>query len=272
MKVQFFASGYCTGLNLSVNKRPLWKSSRYYAVWMLIQHPRWGNIVMDTGYSKHFLTHTVRFPNRLYRMATPVIYNENESMWKQLAKLNISTEDIDHVIVSHFHGDHVSGLVEFSRNTRFYCSQKALNELNRLTGLRGVRKGMIQELVPDSLRQKMSYVESFETGADTVSGLQFYNFLNDPAIRLVDLPGHAAGHIGIYLEEKNLFYAVDASWDSGTFEEGRMPSVLVNGLLSSRADLYSTWEKMKKFSENNKEVEIYFTHCPKTLKLLNRVI
>jgi glyoxylase-like metal-dependent hydrolase (beta-lactamase superfamily II) len=76
----------------------------------LLQHPRFGPMLFDTGYSYRFFDETKNFPNRFYRWMTPVTLHEEDLVVNQLLTFDLRPKDITHVFISHFHADHIASL------------------------------------------------------------------------------------------------------------------------------------------------------------------
>lgn len=74
---------------------------------VLIQHPTLGNILYDTGNSPDYVTQYGAELNHIYPIT------EFISIEDALGKVGLSCQDIDLLILSHLHFDHVGGLCYF---------------------------------------------------------------------------------------------------------------------------------------------------------------
>ena len=106
------------------------KKLRFYALAFLLRHPVAGPVLVDTGYSSRFFSETTHFPNRLYRMITPVTLTDPEGIAGQLRRHGVAPEEIRHVVITHFHADHIGGLKDFP-NAVFHCSATAWHSARR---------------------------------------------------------------------------------------------------------------------------------------------
>ena len=95
-------------------------------------------ILFDTGYAERFLTETRSFPNRLYRMVTPVSFAPGQGLAAQLDARGLDRREVGHVFLSHFHADHVAGLADFP-NARVHCSAAAWSQARSLRGIAALR-------------------------------------------------------------------------------------------------------------------------------------
>src|SRR4051812_36379372 len=128
-RVRFLNSGYCTVWDRLAGG-PSWGLARFHAVFVYLHHPEHGGALIDTGYSEHFFQATERFPQRIYRWLTPVRLDRRLNAAGVLRSVGVSPDDVRHVFVSHFHGDHVPGLGLFP-NAAFVYRRAAHESLMR---------------------------------------------------------------------------------------------------------------------------------------------
>jgi len=274
IKLSLYASGYCEAHARVVNPINGRGKTKFYAVWAFLQIPSVGNILFDTGYSEKFSAATNRFPNRFYRWATPVTFNKKDSAKNILRDKGIDSKDINYMIISHFHADHISALVDFP-NAKFICSKIAYQQVQKSSGVKAVSKGIIHELIPADFRERVEYIEEI---ADNTSinkyGITEFSFLGLKNFKLLLLPGHAKGMLGFHFisPEKNILFATDASWNYNYYRDGILPSKIVKLFFDSWNDFVMTIEKLKKMEESEEEITILFTHCPKTLSFISNEI
>lgn len=274
ISLQLFASGYCEAHASIVNPLTGKGKARFYAVWALLFIPQKGYVLFDTGYSSEFRKVTSSFPERLYRWVTPVFLKETETAKYTLSQKGISADDINYVIISHFHADHIAALKDFTRAT-FICSQKALQEVQILRGIRAVRKGILHGLLPNDFYSRVKTIEDMgvESSASK-EGLVVYDIFQTKHFKLVAIPGHAKGMLGFIVDyqHRHIFYGSDASWDYDSFKQNILPRKIVNLFFDSWSDFVETLQKIKLFERNNPQFTILFTHCPKTLTYIRNEI
>lgn len=127
--------GACRHLECMAIRGGRWKSIEFPALCGLIQHPEQGWLLYDTGYASHFFEATQSFPERLYRGALPVVLPPDDMLVRQLAGFGLTTADINRVMISHYHGDHIAGLRDFP-NARFIGLRADSQHFQSLTGKR----------------------------------------------------------------------------------------------------------------------------------------
>lgn len=274
IEVHFFTSGYCVAHENIVNPKQGKGKCKFYAVWALLQIPEVGNVLFDTGYSYAFTDATKKFPARFYRWATPFFLGEKESAASKLQQLNLSTNDIDYVILSHFHADHIAGIKDFP-NSKIICSKTAHQEVLSTSGFKAVSKGILHGLLPQGYEKRIIYVEDIAKHVCVNNfGITEYQLWERQDFKLLSLPGHARGMLGFELKQpnKHIVYATDASWSYDCYKQGILPRKIVKLFFDSWKDFTETIDKLKAYENAHPGVTILFTHCTKTLDFIQRVI
>ncbi len=269
MKVKFLEIGHCTHCERMVRKKGAYKDKRFPMIIALIQHPEIGNILFDTGYTEHFAHCTSTYPNKLYADVTPHVIEDN-LLVNSLLEEGLTPADIDKVIISHFHADHISGLRLF-KNAKFICSKRGINDFNKHKGLSGLRKGYIHDLLPSDFLKRVQYSESFDF--KTLEGeMQPFFFghqlASDDSLLIVDLPGHAAGQIGLVIktDTQRFFMVADACWLEETYKNLEYPNLLANIVFHDSFAYKWTIKKIHDLHNRHKDIIIIPSHCEKTFE------
>lgn len=113
---------------------------------------------------------------------------------------------ITHVVLSHLHPDHVGGLRAFPHAT-LVVTEGVRRSMER-PSLRG---GVLRGLLPGTDRPGPLVVVPPDAFRPDATGLRTADLFGDGTYRLVDLPGHAPGHVGALVEDRVLL-AADAAW------------------------------------------------------------
>lgn len=229
-------------------------------------HPDEGAIMFDTGYDPAFFDATRSFPERLYRWLTPPTISSELSASQQLTRLGLSPMDVQWIILSHFHGDHIAGLHAFPR-ARIVCAKRGLEAARHGSDWRAVRSGILRRLIPSDIDERSVFFEDrprvslasafrpFEQGAD---------IFDDGSLVAIELPGHCPGHWGLAAkgdDDRLHFLAADAAWSSRAIRENRPPPRLTTAFLGSTGAYRQTLEQLHQLSINSSEVLITPSHC-----------
>jgi len=257
--------GHCYHPEAMVMKGHSWRSMQFPAIVGLINHPQQGYILFDTGYAKRFLEATNPFPERFYRWLTPIHLCDKENLVTQLAQLNIAVEDIAAIFISHFHADHISGLLDYP-NAKFICSKNALIEFTRLGRIKGLIKGFLPALLPSDFTKRCSFIEDMKRVFITHKYNPFdmgYDIFNDGSFLAVALPGHAAGQFGLLLEcnGKSYFLIGDASWTREAYQNGARPNIFTYAIMDNGKQYLETLDKLSTLFLTQRELHIIPSHC-----------
>lgn len=234
----------------------------------LIRHPQAGWILFDTGYAEHFFTATAQFPQRLYRAALPITLPKEEQLLNQLAGLGLSASDINAVIISHYHGDHVAGLRDFP-TAKFFASKAATDEILKFakTPWRATLSGKLPSLLPDNYTQRLNYIENFpliNLPEWMQPFSQGFDLLGDGSLIAIPLPGHSAGQMGLLIpnaDGRPVFMAADACWSLDACKESRLPSALT-ALFAPHGKTYQqTFTHLGQLAKREPEIRILPSHC-----------
>jgi len=261
--IRVFEAGHCThracvalrGAGLSVCAFP----SRAYLI--EARRKRW---LWDTGYAQHFLDHTRSGLFSIYAAVTPVYFESSQAMVAQLRANGMRPSDLDGILISHFHGDHVAGLRDFN-GVPLYCSGAGWEVTRRRTGLAALRRGFVPGLMPPDVDQRVRAIERFESVALPSALAPFTHARALPGaggeVLLVDLPGHAAGHIGAFVQTDDgwTLLAADAAWSPQSYRDLRGPSRLA-GLIMEDTSAYDATLRMLHRLHQGGGASILLTH------------
>lgn len=231
----------------------------------LITKSKMGNMLFDTGYSEMFYKATKRFPEKFYKIATPMDLPENELLLNQLKRRSINPDQINSIFISHFHADHISGLKDFS-NAKFICSKTALLKNSGLKRLKAVSKGYLKELLPVDFEKRVDFIEDMKPvmlGKELEPFKSGYALDSDNRFIAIELPGHSFGQYGLLInsDKKALFMVSDSCWSEEAFTKNKLPMRIV-GLIKSNYKMYlQTIKNLSKLYKGNRNIEIIPSHC-----------
>lgn len=266
VKVELFAAGSCSSLEKIMIKGGRLLSIRCPAICALIEHPARGHLLFDTGYSRHVLKGVRKFPMNLYSWVTPIDFQEQESAKEQLKARGLTPDAIKTIILSHFHIDHMGGLRDFP-NAAYICSRKAIQSTRNVRGMKALFSAYMPDLEPSDFEDRTKMLEQPACPLSYPGFEKGYDLFGDGSIVAVDLPGHAAGQIGLFLrtEKQTVLLAADACWTSRIYRECLLPHPLAKCIIHDYAAFVSTLEKLYRLHQLRPDIKIIPSHCQECL-------
>jgi len=266
-KISVFDVGYCTHPACMVMCGGGLKSAKFpsRAYLLEVKNRLW---LWDTGYADHFIRSTARGVYRLYPQVTPVHFQSDQVLIRQLQHRNVAVDKLQGVIISHFHGDHIAGLRDFP-DVPVYCSEPGWCYYQNLSGLNAVRKAFVPGLIPEDFSHRVRYVEQFSQQPLPNVLAPFSNGWKLPGsegeVFLVPLPGHARGQIGafVHTDEGWTLLAADAAWVPENYTQLKLPSPLARLIMDNYAQFLETLHQLHALHRNGK-VEIRLCHESQT--------
>lgn len=161
----------------------------------LIVHPIQGVILFDAGLSR------AQTEPGYYRGVTAFTHEENrvaeeQLLLTQLARLGFEAADVQHVILSHLHEDHIGEVAAFSNATVHLARDEWDDRRRVFTGVPGLGFGSYYARSYESVVNWNLYeydsgrFESFAAAKD---------LFHDGSVVLLPTPGHSAGHASALL-------------------------------------------------------------------------
>ena len=255
-------TGYCDAHEHHLLRGGARRSLACHSLAALLSHPRHGWLLWDTGYAPRMLDVTSRWPFTLYRRATPLHLRSDLAVVAQLQRFGLAAADIRTIIISHFHADHIAGLPDFPA-ARFIATQAAYDSVQHRTGVNALRRAFIPALLPADFAARALLLPQFHGSA--LPGLgPTYDLLGDGTLRLVMLPGHARGQIGLLARTTKgaVLFAADGCWHSRAIRERRPPHPLTYLFVDDPRSVQQTITALHTFATACPDVRIVPSHCP----------
>ena len=267
VNIHVIDTGSCRHPEIMTRKDGRLKPIDIPALAFLLVHPVEGPILFDTGYDPAFIAATRPFPERAYAIMTPVDLSAGKSAAEKLREKGNSASEIRHVILSHFHGDHVAGLHAFP-NAKIHCAKSGLDQACGMGRIAGTRNGILKALLPSDVYDRAQFFEAgrqvslppdflpFETGVD---------LLGDSSILAIELPGHCPGHWGVAIREPSgqyNFLVADAAWSSDAIRKNVPPPRLTTAFLGETKPLRDTLARLNDLAIRNPDMLLSPSHCP----------
>lgn len=191
----------------------------------VVVHPTEGAVLIDTGYGPNISHGADRGRAlRIYNALLGPELNPAGAHEPVLARLGLTRADVRHVIVTHFHVDHVCELSHYP-SANIIGSGRGLRGVRRGATFANLRHGLFNELVPDDVEARFTDVETCPEAPAPLGLGAGRDLFGDGSLLAIDLPGHAVGHFGLCFPDLStpLLYAVDTQWLLRAVTEARVP-------------------------------------------------
>ena len=226
MNVAFFNSAVVRAPALLMCKGASWRRTDVPVRFGLVQLATGKFHLIDTGYGPRVTAGQRSASLRIYNQVLRPILVEESSPKAVLASLGATPDDVESVIVTHFHADHVARLDEFP-GARIVTSDRAARTISAASNRQAVRHGVFKELLPPDLMSRLDPIEGKPLVAAHPALGQGHDLLGNASLLAIDLPGHADGHIGLFWQDETgpTLYATDATWSMKALLEDRTPAI-----------------------------------------------
>ena len=271
MKINILHAGYCTAPEHIAIHGGRWRSIHFPAMFALLRHPRFGAMLFDTGYSRHFFDETEKFPNRFYRWLTPVTLRGEDLLVNQLEAFDLRPRDISHVFISHFHADHIASLPDLGWS-RYVYMPHAFGHLRGLHPSEDLKHAFLRGLIPVDFDDRSHEVDMSkpvllsEEYAPFTTG---YDLLGDGSLTGVELPGHAHGQMGLFVRADDgqlFFFVADAAWLKRSIIENTPPHRVTNLLFPDPKIYRRTLGQLHTYSRVHPATHVIPSHCEETIR------
>lgn len=268
VRLSLYKGGYCSHSEKMVLRSGRRRQIAFPSMFALIEHPEQGPMLFDTGYASHFFAATDPFPERIYRMVTPVTLDSGDTAVARLAERGYRPEDVSHVLISHFHGDHIAALRDFP-TARYVFLAQGYEAVKPLRGTRAVRIGYLPSLLPPDFEARAWAIgpESPLACEPVAPFARSFDLFGDGAVLLIPLEGHFAGQMGALLrtEQGQVLLIADACWLRESFEELVLPHPLAMGIMNDRQGYVKDLEAIRDFHRLRPEVAVIPSHCSRSI-------
>ena len=239
---------------------------QFPAMFAVIEHPERGPVLFDTGYGQPYLDARRKMLGKLYNAVAPVTTNPELFAAARCRSAGIDPADVSLVVASHFHADHIAGLVDFP-NARIRFFRRAWEAVAKFRGLRALRRGFLPSLIPNDFAARADPIEDAVWTALAPEFTPFargVDLFGDGSLTAVLLPGHAAGQLGLFVQRVSappMFLVADACWTRRSLEEEIVPSAVTRILFDDMGAYRATLGRIASFARSRPDVEIVPSHC-----------
>lgn len=265
----FFAVGSCRGPERMARRQGPWRPVRFPALAVLLRHATRGLILFDTGYAPRYFDVLRRWPYWLLGPGLGARLSAAETLPAQmLARCGVRPNEVQTLIVSHFHLDHFAGLRDFP-SAEIVCAQAALASIQdlRTGGWKAAKHAYHPALLPADFAARVRPLPDGDS-CPAEGFARTWDMFGDGSLRAVSLPGHAAGQIGLRFRcrDEEFFLVADACWHEAGLSEHDGPHSLAERLFwEDSAEGKETRRLLETFARHQSEVHLILSHCPRAV-------
>jgi N-acyl homoserine lactone hydrolase len=220
----------------------------------VVRHRDAGVWLIDTGLHPDASTNL----RRDFGLAMSFLFSDIEPaktpFADQLRSVGVEPNDVEHVVMTHLHVDHTSGM-RLLPNASFICTRQ---EWSAAHGHLPAAKGYVGHHLPPSSRMQLLDFDLDGEGYGVFT--KTIDLLGDGSIRLIFTPGHTHGHQSILLslgDERSILLVGDAAYTRRNIREQLLPMATAN----DNASLNSLRE-LNAFAEDHPEALLIPSHDP----------
>lgn len=218
----------------------------------LIEHSH-GPVLIDTGWHTDMRIDQRRHLGFLASTMFQGSLPEGAAIHEQLAKIGIRERDLEAVVLTHLHADHVSGLKHVAGAKRIIVSELEVAAAQRSPGY---TRTMWQGVNFDSFRPKPIPFGPFGLGLD---------LFGDESIYLVHTPGHSRGQLSVLVKLSRgwILLASDVGYSARSWREMSLPGVTEN-----REEAECSLQWVRDFTSRNDCLGTYANHDPDVFPMI----
>lgn len=178
---------------------------------------------------------------------------------KKLESLGINAIDIDGIILTHTHVDHINGLRVFTKkyNTKVYLTEKMLKDIKEIFDLKNY------EIINEDFKIKDLEIQIIKTSHDASDSNGYIFKTNDKTISYITDTGYINKKYKEKLENKNI-YIMESNHDIKMLQNSNKPYYLKQRILSDRGhlsnEMCSKYLKQYVGKDTKKIILIHLSH------------
>jgi len=191
----------------------------------LIEHPK-GLILVDTGWNPLVRTSPVKALGVMQSMLSKVQLPEGKAAVEQLDRLGYKPSDIDYLILTHLHADHVSGLKTLSGAKKILVSDIELKTARR-------NPIVYSSSMWSGINLDCFSFESSNLGPEKLS----FDLFDDGSVQLISTPGHTAGLTSLIVSSGAQFILLcaDVAYSERSWKEQILPGLTTSKKKAKRS-------------------------------------
>lgn len=221
-----------------------------HRVWLpvsayLIEHPK-GLVLIDTGWHTDVRINQKKHLGWFHSLINKAELPQGQAITEQLAKLGYRPKDIDYVVFSHLHSDHVSGVQLVKDAQKILVSEEEWQDTidNRINYIPSMWNGISFEKF------------KFSSSSYGPFGLSF-DLFGDDSVIFVYTPGHTNGLAATIIKnnEKHILLTSDIAYSKEAWKQQ-----LLSTLLTDKEKAKKSLHWVKEMSADPNCIEVVVNH------------
>jgi glyoxylase-like metal-dependent hydrolase (beta-lactamase superfamily II) len=213
-------------------KREKWISLPIVA--FLVEHPGAGPILIDTGLDPVVADEPRKSFGRLLAATSAKTFSmaSSQTVPTQLRARGVDPDQVKHVLMTHLHYDHASGISQFPEAT-FLVTKREWDAAHAAFRL---FHGYVTKHFDHPFAYRFLDFESDRAASYSTFGRSL-DLFGDGSVRAVFTPGHTHGHVSIVLRTatREVLIAADAAYTRHTVATGHRPAHMEDEHLFTRS-------------------------------------
>lgn len=210
---------------------------------VLIKHPQ-GDVLIDSGLGRNIAS---QFSENSFFDQQLFSYENLDPVANQLERHQYDISNITKIIPTHLHWDHASGIEDFPQ------AEVWVQQVEYDQAINGKPPVHIPSQI-DAPSIKWQFIELTDQPFEGFSSS--YDLYGDGAIVLVDLSGHSAGQVGVFLRistGQRYFFIGDTTWTIKGVEDNSQRSDMIKWLVDVNWDTDKNTAQIDRIHQFNKQ-------------------
>ena len=220
---------------------------------LLLEHRKFGHILINTGCSKEMKKNPVAYSRYLIRHK--VSFKNEDTVIAQLEKENMDALCIKKVLLTHANAECCGALPLISKyellaTAQLLCVLKFDNNYDSI-----IKSTLPKENVP------IKAFNVFKGETPLKSCFKYvYDVLGDGSVLAADISGAANAMTGYFIPEENIFFGADAAIDERVLDKDLFPSEKLLSMQYDADDYISVIAVLRKLHREYPEIKFIFSH------------
>ena len=232
--IEYFPAGYCTSYAGLLFKGVKNRKMTFPAGVFLIKHRDKGYLLYDTGYHYDIKT--------------------KDQISYLLKAKGIKPEEINYVLLSHLHPDHLGG-ASFFPNANFILTQEVYDVYKKPK----LKDLIFKEFLPTTFEERLTVIKADQQNAN-FKYRPTIDLFGDGSILAASIDGHAKGQACLFIPDYDLFIAADLCWGIDLLPYTKQMHLIPSLVQDSKDDYIKGTELLEEVLKDG--IEVLVSHDP----------